>query len=127
MREIFKCDCGTHLVSISYQIPDKTFDWDDLSIAIYDVYNDKGRKYKTPKLMADVAILDMHSPKELTKLMKFLQKSIDIRKKSKRKSTYKGTPFIMEGLNTGIKNIKKQEKKQWEKDKKRNAKLRKKK
>ena len=109
MREIFKCDCGTHLVSISYQIPDKTFDWDDLSIAIYDVYNDKGRKYKTPKLM------------------KFLQKSIDIRKKSKRKSTYKGTPFIMEGLNTGIKNIKKQEKKQWEKDKKRNAKLRKKK
>ena len=125
MREIFKCDCGTHLVSIEYLIPDKVFDWDDLAIAIYDVYNpETGRKYKVPKLVSDVVILNNNSPKELTKLIKFLQKILDTRKTSKRKNIYHGTPSIMRGLDKKIKNLKKKEAKDLKED---NDKMRKKK
>jgi len=65
MKKIFKCDCGAHLVEISYETRTKwthrktkkikMFNLPELWIGIYDIYNsDTGRKYKRPKLVADV-------------------------------------------------------------------------
>jgi hypothetical protein len=45
-----------------------------MDILIYDKYSDKGRKYRKPKVMANVVIMNNHYPKELTKLCKFFEK-----------------------------------------------------
>jgi len=65
MKKTFKCDCGTHLIEIEYN---NIVEWTntktkkkykenlpELCIGIYDIYNpDTGRKYKKPRLIADV-------------------------------------------------------------------------
>jgi len=67
----FRCDCLTHILKIE-DFSDR--DLKGLSIQIYDVHSPKDRKYKKPKLIADVAIMDNHYPKEYTKLIKFMEK-----------------------------------------------------
>ena len=67
MKKTFKCDCSTHLIKLDYTPA-------DLWIGIYDIYSSKtGRKYKNPKLIADVVLMDNHYPKELTKFLKFIK------------------------------------------------------
>jgi len=81
VRKIFKCDCGTHLVEISYETrtkwthrktkKTKIFNLSELWIGIYDIYNpDTGRKYKKPKLVADVIF---NEGKSIDFAMKFLE------------------------------------------------------
>lgn len=71
----FRCDCQTHLLELMYTKPTKKYPFADLGLAIYDIYNpDTGRKYKKPKLIADVVIMDNHYPKELTKLISFIKR-----------------------------------------------------
>ncbi len=67
----FRCDCLTHILKVE-DFSIKSFK--GLSIEIYDIYSPKGRKYKKAKLIADVAIMDNHYPKEYTKLIKFMEK-----------------------------------------------------
>ena len=67
----FKCDCCTHILEVAdYSV--KGFP--ALSLAMYDIYSPKGRKYKKPKLSADVVIMNNHYPKEYTKLVNFIKK-----------------------------------------------------
>ena len=129
MREIFKCDCGTHLVSIGYEQCDKTFDWDDVTIAIYDVHNPKtGRTYKYLKLIADVVLLNNAEPKELDNILHFIQKIINKRRVSIRnkKSRRIEPSLLVKGLDKKIKDLKAKEardyKKETEKMNKRNKK-----
>jgi len=66
-----RCDCQTHILEVtdfSYKI------FKGLSFCIYDIYSPKGRKYKKPKLIADVAIMNNKYPKEYTKLITFIKK-----------------------------------------------------
>lgn len=114
MREIFKCDCGTHLVSIGYNSHDKKWDWDDLTIAIYDVCNPKtGKTYKHSKLVSDVVLFNNASPKELDKFLHFMQKVINKRRVSIRtKGNMAETRPMpsMKKLDKTIKNLKTKEK-----------------
>lgn len=74
----FKCDCQTHILEITYTKLSKKYPFVDLSLAIYDIYNpNSGRKYKKPKLVADVIIMNNHYPKELTKLLKWFSVNLD--------------------------------------------------
>ena len=81
MKKTFKCDCGTHLVEISYETKTKwthmktkktkIFNLPDIWIGIYDIYNPKtGREYKKPKLVADVVF---NKGKSMDFVMKFLE------------------------------------------------------
>ena len=81
MKKTFKCDCGTHLVEISYETrtkwthiktkKKKIFNLPELWIGIYDIYNpNTGRKYKKPKLIADVIF---NEGKNIDFIMKFLE------------------------------------------------------
>ena len=66
----FKCDCEGHLLEVS------DFSYKGvkgLSLCIYNIYG-KYRKYKNPKLIADVAIMNNHYPKEYSKLIQFILK-----------------------------------------------------
>ena len=67
----FKCDCCTHILKVEDFSVKK---WKGLSFQIYDIYSPKGRKYRKPKLTADVAIMNNHYPKEYDKLVKFIEK-----------------------------------------------------
>ena len=73
----FRCDCETHLLKVEdfsvsgYKLKDIV---KGLSFQIYDIYSPKGRKYKKPKLIADVAIMNNSYPKEYDKLIKFIKK-----------------------------------------------------
>lgn len=118
MREIFKCDCSTHLVSIGYE----QCDWygDDLTIVIYDVYNPKtGKAYKNPKLVSDVVLFNNASPKELDKFLHFMQKILNKRKvtlrKKKSRAGTRTAPF-MKKLDKTIKNLKIKEKEDYKKE-----------
>ena len=74
MKKIFKCDCGTHLIEFDYYEQTKQDKTALLGIVIYDIYSpNKGRKYKKPKLTADVVLMDNKYPKELTKFFKFIK------------------------------------------------------
>ncbi len=71
----FRCDCRTHILEIKYTKPTKKNPFADLWIGIYDIYSPKtGRKYKRPKLMSDVVIMNNAFPKELTKLFDWLNR-----------------------------------------------------
>ena len=81
MKKTFKCDCNTHLIEISYEIKTKwthfktkktkILNFPELWIGIYDVYNpNTGRKYKKPKLIADVVF---NGGKSIDLIMKFLE------------------------------------------------------
>jgi len=81
VKKIFKCDCGTHLVEIGYETRTKwthtktkkikIFNLPELWIGIYDIYNpDTGRKYKKPKLVADVIF---NEGKSIDFIMHFLE------------------------------------------------------
>lgn len=81
MKKTFMCDCGTHLVEISYETrtkwthlktkKTKIFNLPEIWIGIYDVYNpDSGRKYRKPKLIADVIF---NKGKSVDFVMKFLE------------------------------------------------------
>lgn len=65
----FKCDCETHILKIEDYSVDEI---PGLSFQIYDIYSEKGRKYKNPKLIADVVIMNNKYPKEYDKLVKFI-------------------------------------------------------
>ncbi len=69
----FKCDCGGHILQITYDKPVKKFPLPSIAVEIFDIYSPKGRKYKHPKSRADVIILDNRYPKEFKKLMDFLK------------------------------------------------------
>lgn len=74
----FKCDCCTHLLEITDFSVGK---FKALSIAIFDIYSSKsGRKYKKPKSLADVVIMNNHYPKEYDKLVKFIKKHSEKRR-----------------------------------------------
>ena len=85
MKKIFKCDCNTHLVEISYEsvtewahVKTKKKHKDNIpefAIAIYDIYNpDTGRKYRKPKLTADVVFMACkQDSKNMDFIMKFLE------------------------------------------------------
>jgi C-terminal processing protease CtpA/Prc len=45
-----------------------------LAFEIFEIYTPSGRKYKKPKLTADVVILNNKYPKEYNKLVKFIKK-----------------------------------------------------
>jgi len=65
----FRCDCHTHLLVV------EDFSHRDipgLSLAIYDIYSPKGRKYKKPKLTGDVVILNNSYKREYTKLVNYI-------------------------------------------------------
>jgi len=72
----FKCDCCTHILEVS-DFSYRTIK--GLSLCIYDIYSPKGRKYKKPKLIGDVVIMNNHYPKEYTKLVKFIKKHAEKR------------------------------------------------
>ncbi|KKL77947.1 hypothetical protein LCGC14_2029800 [marine sediment metagenome] len=67
----FRCDCSGYILEINYT---KDMFFDDVSFAIYDIYSPKGRKYKKPKLVSDVVIMNNAYPKELEKLLKYFKK-----------------------------------------------------
>ena len=81
MKKTFKCDCGTHLVEISYETKTKwthmktkktkIFNLPELWIGIYNIYNPAtGRKYKKPKLVTDVIF---NKGKSIDFVIKFLE------------------------------------------------------
>jgi len=76
----FKCDCCTHVIKIE-DFSGKT--WKGLSFQIYDIYSQSGRKYKKPKLISDVVIMNNHYPKEYDKVIEFIKKH---GKKNRRKN-----------------------------------------
>lgn len=68
----FRCDCGMHILEISFTKPNKKYSFIDMWFGIYDIYSPKtGKKYKKPKLIADTIIMNNKYPKELTKLLKW--------------------------------------------------------
>ena len=79
MRRKFRCDCATHLIEVQYdenKIDKKAFP--DLGIEIYDIHNpDSGRKYKKPKPIGDVVLMNNAFPKELDKFLKFMKRVIE--------------------------------------------------
>ena len=80
MEQIFKCDCGTHIVQFEYTKPSKDCDFEDFSVVIYDVYNpETGRKYHTPKDIGDVVLMN-NKYQELDKFFKFMKEVIKERK-----------------------------------------------
>ena len=78
MRRKFRCDCATHLIEVQYdenKIDKKAFP--DLGIEIYDIHNpDSGRKYKKPRPVGDVVLMNNHYPRELDKFLKFMEEII---------------------------------------------------
>lgn len=81
MKKTFKCDCRTHLIEIGYESrtkfthfktkKTKIFNIPELWIGIYDIYNPKtGRKYKKPKLIADV---NFNQDKNIDFIMHFFE------------------------------------------------------
>jgi hypothetical protein len=75
---VLKCDCGGHLLEISYDKEKNT--WEDISFVIYDLYNPKtGRKYRKPKMIADVLIADYHW-NELTELFSFFKSIMSLKR-----------------------------------------------
>ena len=70
----FRCDCQTHILEITYTKPSKKYPFADLGLAIYDIYSPKGRKYKKPRLIADVVIMNNHYPKELKKFFQYIRR-----------------------------------------------------
>jgi len=72
---LFKCDCLTHLLKIEdFSTINKKVRIKGLSFQIYDIYSKKGRKYKKPKLTADVVIINNHYKNEYNKLVNFIKK-----------------------------------------------------
>lgn len=69
----FRCDCLTHILKIE-DFSFSKMKYKGLSFQLYDIYSPKGRKYKTPKLIADVVILNNYYKKEYTKLINFIKK-----------------------------------------------------
>lgn len=125
MYKIFKCDCSTHLLEFEYLEADKDFNFEEISLIIREVYNPKtGRKYKIPRILADVALLNNAAPKELDYFFDFMEKIIKNRKKSKRIYNKKISPCMKE-LDKSIKRIKIDNKKKDEENKKRLAKIKK--
>lgn len=85
MEKLFRCDCGAHIIEFDYTGANKEFDFEDLSVIIYDVYNpDTGRKYKNPKTSGDAVMMNNKYPKELDKFLAFMERVIKNRKKATR-------------------------------------------
>jgi len=124
MRKAFRCDCQCHIVEISYEKATKYFDWEDIAIAIYDVYNpDTGRKYKRPKLIADIILFDNHYSTELEDFFNFILKIIKNRKKAKvHKGTYNKPSGMDKVMNNAIKELTKMHKEEAKKYKEEKAK-----
>lgn len=126
MTKIFKCDCGHHLIQFGYDGATKNFDFEEISVAIYELYSpDTGRKHRNPKLIGDVVLFDNASPKELTNFFIFFEKILKNRKKPKKSYKGKGHSFMKPALDRAIKQINLMNKKQWEKNKKQSAKWKK--
>jgi hypothetical protein len=97
---IFRCDCTGHILKIEDM---NLKDYPALSFQIYDIYSDKGRKLKTPRLIGDVVIMNNNYPKEYDKLMKFiedyhrkqLEKKIKPWKKEIKTSLKSGEPELV--------------------------------
>jgi len=69
IKKLFKCDCYTHLLEIEYE--DSQVYNPEIYIVIYNIYNPKtGRKYKKPKLVGDITLVQ---PKSVDTIMKFLE------------------------------------------------------
>ena len=86
-NKIFRCDCGAHLIQFEYEGATKEFDCEDFSAIIYDVYNpETGRKYRKPKAIGDVCLLNNRYGEELDSFFGFMEKIIKNRKKQKRKN-----------------------------------------
>jgi hypothetical protein len=66
---IFRCDCTGHILKIEDM---RLKDCSALSFQIYDLYSEKGRKLKKPRLLGDVVIMNNKYPKEYDKLVKFI-------------------------------------------------------
>lgn len=67
----FRCDCGVHILKVE----DEDFEGvKGLSFSIYDIYSEKGIKYKKPKLISDVIIMNNAKPKEYDRLVDFIKK-----------------------------------------------------
>lgn len=64
----FRCDCTGHILNIEDM---RLKEYPALSFQIYDIYSEKGRKLKKPRLLGDV-IMNNKYPKEYDKLMRFL-------------------------------------------------------
>ena len=70
----FRCDCRGQILEVVYDKPTKKFPFPSLSVLIYDVYSPKtGKKYKKPKLLGDVVLMNNAYPHELTKFLGFMQ------------------------------------------------------
>ena len=90
MEQIFKCDCGTHIVQFEYTKPTSKCDFEDFSVVIYDVYNpETGRRYKTPKDIGDVVLMNNRFP-ELDRFFDFIKELVKQRKfpKEERRNCY---------------------------------------
>lgn len=86
MRRSFKCDCATHLIEVQYD-DDKVGKkpYPTLWIEIYDIYNpNTGRKYKKPKPLGDVVLMNNHYPRELEKFFRFMKKAMEKYKLSQK-------------------------------------------
>ncbi len=70
----FKCDCMTHTLKIEDFDSNKFNKIKGLSIQIFDIYSDKGKKYKKPKLISDVVIMNNKYSKEYDKLVSYIKK-----------------------------------------------------
>ena len=66
-----RCDCGEHTVEISKYNCTGT---KGVSIAIFDLCSEKGRKLKKPRLSGDVVIMNNAYPKEFDKFAEFMKK-----------------------------------------------------
>ena len=66
----FRCDCLTHILKVENFSGKKI---KGIWIAIYNIYSPKGRKYKKPKLISDVVIMNNYYKKECDKLFAFLE------------------------------------------------------
>ena len=74
MKKTFRCDCEGHIISINYDKATEGFGA-MLSFEIRETMG-KVKKLKRPRWMADVVIYNNEYPKEMDKLINFLEKIV---------------------------------------------------
>lgn len=70
----FRCDCRGGFLEIIYDKSTKNFPYPSISVLIYSIYSPKtGRKYKKPKLLADIVLMNNAFPEEINKFLDFVK------------------------------------------------------
>ena len=84
MKQVFKCDCEDHLLEISYYKATKHFP-PVLSFELFELHGQL-KKLKNPKCIGGATIYNNKYPKEMDKLINFLEKVIKLYKQEKQKN-----------------------------------------